>query len=82
MPAHASQPVEFDNIPIQATIGRIKQSVALLRLSEEEFVNTIPKRIPATPENYLSIVEKNIKGDFSDINPFDLEAGANRCAVS
>jgi hypothetical protein len=40
------------------------------------------QRIPATPANYLSIVEKNIKGDFSDINPVDLEAGANRCAIS
>lgn len=35
-----------------------------------------------TPENYLSIIEKNLKGDFSGISPIDLEAGANRCAVS
>lgn len=82
LPAHTSQPVDFDNIPIQATIGNIKQSVAMLKLSEEEFVSTILQRIPPTPANYLSIVEKNIKGDFSDINPVDLEAGANRCAVS
>jgi len=27
-------------------------------------------------------VDKNLKGDFSDINPVELEAGANRCAVS
>jgi hypothetical protein len=51
-------------------------------LSEEEFVNTILQRIPPTPANYQSIVEKNLKGDFSDINPVDLEAGANRCAIS
>lgn len=82
MPAHTSQPVEFDNTPIQSTIGSIKQNVAILKLSEEEFVNTILQRIPPTPANYLSIVEKNIKGDFSDINPVDLEAGANRCAIS
>jgi len=82
MPAHTSQPVDFDNLPIQGTIGSIRQNVAMLKLSEEEFVNTILQRIPPTPANYLSIVEKNIKGDFSDINPVDLEAGANRCAVS
>ncbi len=82
MPAHTSQPVEFDNTPIQATIGSIKQNVAMLKLSEEGFINTILQRIPPTPANYLSIVEKNIKDDFSDINPVDLEAGANRCAVS
>jgi hypothetical protein len=54
----------------------------MLKLSEEEFINTVLQRIPPTPENYLAIVEKNINGDFSDINPVDLEAGANRCAIN
>lgn len=82
LPAHTSQPIDFDNIPIQTTIGNIKKTVAMLQLKEEEFINTILQRIPPTPANYLSIVEKNIKGDFRDINPVDLEAGANRCAIS
>lgn len=82
LPAHTSQPVDFDNIPIQTTIGSIKKNVSMLQLSEAEFINTILQRIPPTPANYISIVDKNIKGDFSDINPVDLEAGANRCAIS
>ena len=82
MPAHTSQPIDFDNTAIQTTIGNIKQNVAILQLNEAEFINTILQRIPSTPANYLSIIEKNIKGDFSDINPLDLEAGANRCAIS
>ena len=82
LPAHTSQPVDFDNISIQTTIGNIKKTIGMLQLKEEEFINTILQRIPPTPANYLSIVEKNIKGDFSDINPIDLEAGANRCAIS
>lgn len=82
LPAHASQPVDFDNTPIQATIGYVKKSIPMLKLSEKEFTNTILQRIPQAPANFLSIVERNIKGDFSDINPFDLEAGANRCAIS
>lgn len=82
LPAHSSQPVDFDNIPIQTTIGDIKKSVAILQFSEAEFINTIQQHIPPTPANYLSIVEKNIMGDFSDVNPIDLEAGANRCAIS
>ena len=82
LPAHTSQPVDFDNKPIQTTIGNIKKSAAILQLNEDEFINTIQQRIPATPANYLSIIEKNIKGDFSDINPVELEAGANRCAIS
>lgn len=82
LPAHTSQPVDFDNTSIETTIGNVKQNVAMLKLSEAEFINTILERIPPTPANYLSIVEKNIAGDFSDVNPIDLEAGANRCAIS
>ena len=82
LPAHASQPVDFDNTPVQATIRQVKQSVAMLKLNENEFIDTILQRILPTPANFSSIVEKNIKGDFSDINPVDLEAGANRCAIS
>lgn len=82
LPAHTSKPVDFDNIPIQTTIGDIRKNVGILTLTESEFVTTILQRIPPTPANYLSIVEKNIVGDFSDINPIDLEAGANRCAIS
>ncbi|GAC1596227.1 MAG: hypothetical protein NVS3B8_09390 [Chitinophagaceae bacterium] len=54
----------------------------MLQLSEEAFVGTVLQRIPPAPLNYLSIVEKNIKGDFSDVEAVDLEAGANRCAIS
>lgn len=82
LPAHTSQPVDFDNILIQTTIGSIKKTVPMLQLNEADFVSTIQNRIPPTPANYLAIVEKNIKGDFGDINPVDLEVGANRCAVS
>lgn len=82
LPSHTNQPVDFDNKPIQTTIGFIKSNVAMLQLDENEFTNTILQRIPATPSNYLAIVELNVKGDFSDVNPIDLEAGANRCAIS
>lgn len=82
LPGHTSQPVDFDDIPIQTTIGNIKLLVPLLQLPEEEFINTILQRIPPTPANYMPIVENNLKGDFTDINTIDLEAGANRCAIS
>ena len=82
LPAHTNQPVDFNERPIQTTIGDIRKNISMLQLDEEEFADTLLQRIPPTPANYLSIVEKNIKGDFSDINPIDLEAGANRCAIS
>jgi len=81
-PAHTSKPVDFDNKPLYATLKTVKLSVTMLQMSEKEFVNTLIDRIPPTPANYLTIVEKNIKGDFSDINSIDIEAGANRCAIS
>jgi glyoxylase-like metal-dependent hydrolase (beta-lactamase superfamily II)/rhodanese-related sulfurtransferase len=82
LPAHINTPVDFDNKPIMATIGEIKNKVPILKLDKSEFVETILAKLPPTPPNFLSIVEKNLKGDFSDINPVDLEAGANRCAIS
>jgi hypothetical protein len=82
LPAHTGKPVEFDNIIIQASLGQIKKSVNLLQLDEEDFVADLMRRIPPTPPNYLIITEKNLEGDFKDVNPVDLEAGANRCAVS
>jgi glyoxylase-like metal-dependent hydrolase (beta-lactamase superfamily II)/rhodanese-related sulfurtransferase len=82
LPSHTSQPVDFDNQPIQTTIGFVKNNVAMLQLDEKDFTDTILQRIPATPTNYLAIVELNLKGDYRDINPIDLEAGANRCAIS
>lgn len=82
LPSHTSQPVEFDNQPIQTTIGFVKNNVTMLQLNEKDFTDTILNRIPPTPTNYLEIVALNLKGDFGDINPIDLEAGANRCAIS
>jgi glyoxylase-like metal-dependent hydrolase (beta-lactamase superfamily II)/rhodanese-related sulfurtransferase len=82
LPAHTSQAVEFDNKVIQTSLRRIKSSVGMLQLNQDDFVNNLLQRIPPMPPNYLSIVEKNVKGDFSDIIPVDLEAGANHCAIS
>jgi len=47
----------------------------------KEILKTILSKLPDTPNNYLAIVERNLSGKMSDINPIDLEAGANRCAV-
>lgn len=82
LPAHANKPVEFDNLVVETTIGEARKKIAMLQMKEEEFVNSILQKIPPAPPNYLEIVEKNIIGSYADINPVDLEAGANRCAVS
>jgi glyoxylase-like metal-dependent hydrolase (beta-lactamase superfamily II)/rhodanese-related sulfurtransferase len=82
LPAHSNKPTEFDNIIIQTTIGEAKRNIAMLQYSEDEFISFLLQNIPPTPPNFLSIVEKNIAGNYKGINPIDLEEGANRCAVS
>jgi glyoxylase-like metal-dependent hydrolase (beta-lactamase superfamily II)/rhodanese-related sulfurtransferase len=82
LPAHTNKPVAFDGKLITTTIGEIKKNISLINGNENDFISTLLTKIPPTPANYLSIVEKNIKGDFSEIGSTDLEAGANRCAIS
>jgi glyoxylase-like metal-dependent hydrolase (beta-lactamase superfamily II)/rhodanese-related sulfurtransferase len=82
LPAHTNTPPDFDHKPIAATIGEIKRSVQILQLSKPAFVKTILEKLLPAPPNHLAIVERNLSGNISDINPIDLEAGANRCAVS
>ncbi|WP_276501810.1 MBL fold metallo-hydrolase [Terrimonas pollutisoli] len=82
LPAHTNKPVEFDGKLISTSIDEAKKNIPLLQSSENDFIDLLLQKIPPTPANYLSIVEKNLTGDFSDINPLDLEAGANRCAIA
>ncbi|OQP60080.1 hypothetical protein A3860_34685 [Niastella vici] len=81
-PAHTNKPVEFDGMLISSTIGEAKKNIPLLNSSENDFINALLAKIPPTPANYLSIVEKNLTGIFSELDSADLEAGANRCAIS
>jgi glyoxylase-like metal-dependent hydrolase (beta-lactamase superfamily II)/rhodanese-related sulfurtransferase len=82
LPGHTSQPVAFDGRPVQASLAEVRARLHALRAPEEPFVEAILGRIPPTPPNYLRIVELNEAGKFPDGDPTDLEAGANRCAVS
>jgi len=82
LPTHTSSPVYFDSIPIKANLSEIKKNVPALQLSKIGFVKTILDKLPPTPPNHLAIVERNLSGNISDVNQMDLEAGANRCAIS
>jgi glyoxylase-like metal-dependent hydrolase (beta-lactamase superfamily II) len=81
-PGHTNKPVEFDHEMIGSSIGEVKKNISMLHLAEADFVNALLHKIPPTPANYLAIVEKNISGNFSEADSNELEAGANRCAVS
>jgi glyoxylase-like metal-dependent hydrolase (beta-lactamase superfamily II)/rhodanese-related sulfurtransferase len=82
LPAHTNKPVEFDGILVKTAIDETKRNIPLLQMGKEQFIDSLLQKIPPTPPNFLSIAEKNIIGNYEGVNPIDLEAGANRCAVS
>jgi glyoxylase-like metal-dependent hydrolase (beta-lactamase superfamily II)/rhodanese-related sulfurtransferase len=82
LPAHTNKPAAFDNILIKTTIGEAKRNITLLQSGKEEFIDSLLLKVPPTPPNFLLIAEKNRMGNYEGIDPIDLEAGANRCAVS
>jgi glyoxylase-like metal-dependent hydrolase (beta-lactamase superfamily II)/rhodanese-related sulfurtransferase len=81
-PGHASEPPAFDRKPIAEQLGRISARIFVWLRSEGDFLAGILDRIPPTPPNYKRIVELNEAGAAPEVDAADLEAGANRCAVS
>lgn len=82
LPAHTGQPVAFDVRPIQARISEIEQWLSQWLVSEDSFVERVTSRIPPTPPNFSTIVGLNEAGAPPEGDPTELEAGANRCAIS
>jgi glyoxylase-like metal-dependent hydrolase (beta-lactamase superfamily II) len=81
-PGHTSEPPAFDRKPIAEHLGQVSKRIAAWLRSEEDFLAAILDRIPPTPPNYLRIVELNETGTMPEGDASELEAGANRCAVS
>jgi hypothetical protein len=67
---------------IRTTLGELREKLELLSLPKASFIEATLKRIPPAPPNYLTIASLNRQGNFEGYHPADLEAGANRCAVS
>jgi len=82
LPGHASQPVPFDGKPVGARLSEIDEQVGILHATQTVFVETLLKRLPPTPPNYERIVTLNEAGLVPDHDVTELEAGANRCALS
>ena len=82
LPGHVSHPVPFDGVPLYARLAEIWERVPSLHLPVSDFVTWILGRIPPTPPNHHEIVQLNEQGLWPEGDPTDLEAGANRCAVS
>jgi glyoxylase-like metal-dependent hydrolase (beta-lactamase superfamily II)/rhodanese-related sulfurtransferase len=82
LPGHTSAPVPFDGIPIAAALAQIDEEVGILHATPEVFIEQIMMRLPPTPPNYRRIVTFNEMGLMPISGITELEAGANRCAIS
>jgi len=86
LPGHASSPIAFDGQPIAARLGDVTSWLDGWLQSEAAFVDRVVAQLPEPPANYARIVELN-EGETDPvgapgIDPLELEAGANRCALS
>jgi glyoxylase-like metal-dependent hydrolase (beta-lactamase superfamily II) len=82
LPGHSSQPIPFDGVPISTTLAQVNEQIAMLHLTRADFVRQALSRLPATPPNYDRIVTLNEQGLLPEVPLTELEAGANRCALS
>ena len=82
LPGHTSAPVAFDGKPIATTLAEIDEQVGVIHATHDTFVQMLLRRIPPTPPNHERIVRLNETGVLPDHDVTDLEAGANRCAIS
>jgi glyoxylase-like metal-dependent hydrolase (beta-lactamase superfamily II) len=80
LPAHASEPIAFDQKAVVSTLGEVDTWLAEWLVSQSAFVERITSQLPPPPENFTRIVALNEAGELP-IDPTELEAGANRCAV-
>jgi glyoxylase-like metal-dependent hydrolase (beta-lactamase superfamily II)/rhodanese-related sulfurtransferase len=81
LPGHASEPIAFDGRPVDATLGDVDQWLRGWLTSEEAFTDRVTAHLPPTPPNFARIVALNESGEAPPVDPTELEAGANRCAV-
>jgi glyoxylase-like metal-dependent hydrolase (beta-lactamase superfamily II)/rhodanese-related sulfurtransferase len=82
LPGHTSTPVAFNGDPVASTFADILEQVGVIHATREVFMQQILSRIPPTPPNYERIVMLNEEGVLPERDVTELEAGANRCAIS
>jgi glyoxylase-like metal-dependent hydrolase (beta-lactamase superfamily II) len=82
LPGHTNRPIAFDGPAVTARGRDVHAWLAGWLDSESTFVERVLRNLPPTPPNFTRIVALNETGERLAGDPTDLEAGANRCAVS
>jgi glyoxylase-like metal-dependent hydrolase (beta-lactamase superfamily II)/rhodanese-related sulfurtransferase len=82
LPAHHATAIGFDGVPVAATLGEVRERVALVQAPEETFVADVLRALQAKPPNFERVIAVNEgKAGIEGLDPLDVEAGPNRCAV-
>lgn len=81
-PGHTSSPIGFDGTAISATLGHTKSSSEFVGVDRERFAKLIPELLSAKPPNFERVISVNEgRTELGYLDPLELEAGPNRCAV-
>ncbi|WP_458206026.1 MBL fold metallo-hydrolase [Haladaptatus sp. NG-SE-30] len=78
---HAETP-RADDGTFTARLATVRESVPLLELDRERFVERVASELPPRPANYEEIVAVNLgETSVEEETAFELELGPNNCAV-
>lgn len=82
-PGHTGDAIGFDGVALAATLGEIRPKVApLVSVGREDFAKTIVGMLGQKPPNFGRVLAVNEgRMDLGWLDPLELEAGPNRCAV-
>ena len=81
LPAHAPAPVAFDGVLVGAQLGDVLHA-GPMPAGAAEFTERVLDRLPMAPANHAIIIACNEAGQLPGGDIAELEAGANRCALS
>ncbi|MEW6511994.1 MAG: MBL fold metallo-hydrolase, partial [Bacteroidota bacterium] len=82
LPGHDSRPIGLDGQAVAARLGELRPVLERLAAGRDEFVAGVLGSLGAKPPNFRLIMACNEgTADPAGIDPLDLEAGPNRCAV-
>jgi glyoxylase-like metal-dependent hydrolase (beta-lactamase superfamily II)/rhodanese-related sulfurtransferase len=82
LPAHHAGPIGFDGVAIGARLGELRGRIALLSSGEDSFASAVLHLLGAKPPNFETVIAVNEgRAGLAGLDPLDVEAGPNRCAV-
>lgn len=82
-PGHTSDPIAFDGQALASPLSEVRKRIGdFVTAPKNDFVKTIIDNLGAKPPNFERVLAVNEgRADLGWLDPLDLEAGPNRCAV-